>query len=869
MAEEINSSPTGISQKEAQSRLKQYGFNEITDLSHNTPLKIILRLIRKNYILYLLLFGAAISFFVGEEITAYAIVMVLGIITAISFIQEFRAEQAIEALRGMIVPVSIVIRDGKEIEIPSRELVPGDLLVLRLGEKIPADCVLIEESELKVNEAVLTGESEEVKKEATSDINKYTDKNLIFMGTFVVNGKCKAVVLHTGMNTKFGNIAHLITATEKTMPLQDKINSIAKYMVIAAISISLLTGLLMALRVEVWSVEALSAVLILIIALSVSAFPEGLPVVLITTLAVGATRMAKQNAIVNRMSIIETLGETTVICTDKTGTITAGEMTATKVWIDGKTIDISGVGDEASGSFQEDKKEIDITKNHKLHHLLQAAVLCNDSRIELSDDGKVYSITGTPTEGALLIMGAKAHIFKEDLAGKRLEEMPFNSSRKMMSVLQHINGENIVYVKGALEVVLKHCSKLSDKELKEIEETNKNLTQNAYRTIALAYKSHVGSATNYSEDNLTFLGLVGISDPPREEIKESIALCKNAGISVKMITGDNKDTALAIASQIGLSGDVLTGDQLDTLSEDELSKVINHVVVFARVKPEHKLKIVKVLKDMGEIVTMTGDGVNDAPALKEAHIGVAMGQTGTDVTRSVADLTLKDDNFATIVVAIKEGRTIFINIRKFVSYQLSCNWTELAILLSGVILAPFLGWEVPILLALQILFMNLITDDLPALTLGFNHSSQDVMSEKPLRNAKILNKDAISYMSLACIAMAVLTLSAFYISFNVFGNNAAESRTVAMLTLIILEIVNAFNFRSFRYHTLTRSPLTNPYLFWASIISLIVTAGVIYTPLNVLFETVPLGLYEWLGAVVCGLILAAIFDLSKLAFKWK
>lgn len=442
-----------------------------------------------------------------------------------------------------------------------------------------------------------------------------------------------------------------------------------------------------------------------------------------------------------------------------------------------------------------------------------------------------------------------------------------------MSVLCKFENKNYVYSKGAPEILLNKCRfiqrndgifTLTDREKRKILDINKKMTTNSLRTLALAYKKVSSFERDHFEEDFVFLGIVGMEDPPREEVREAIAMCKKAGIKVKMVTGDNKETALAIAKEIGLKGKVLEGFELDKMTEDELSKIVQDVVVFARVKPEHKIKIVKALKLNSEIVTMTGDGVNDAPALKEAHIGVAMGKGGTDVSRSVADLTLKDNNFSTIVTAIKEGRTIFKNIRKFTSYQLSCNYSELAVLFIGVLFAPLLGWIVPILLALQILFMNLVTDDLPAITLSLNKSSRDIMLEKPRKKKEILNKSLIIWMIIAGLSMALFALISFFVSFNVFHQSAEVARTTALLSLILLEIANAFNFRSFRKRVLNRSLFTNKYLVYASIISLLATLLIIYTPLNKIFDTVSIGWVNWLMAIVSALLIIFLFDILKM-----
>ncbi|MBI4152811.1 cation-transporting P-type ATPase [Candidatus Woesearchaeota archaeon] len=872
----------GLSEAEAKRKLAQFGPNEITDISKTTAIRILLRQVKNNFIVYLLLGAVLISFFVGKTITAYVIFCVIIMVVGLGFVQEYKADKAIKALKKMILPFSLVIRDGKEKDVLSSVLVPGDLLLLRSGERIPADCLVLEETSLSINEALLTGEAKEVRKEAAKDGLKPAEQNLLFMGSFIVNGKCLARVQHTGMCTHFGNIAKMISTTEKELPLQQKVNKIAKYMALVAVIVSLLTGLLMVLQAEALTSEFLVSVLILVIALSVSAFPEGLPVVLITALAFGARRMAKQNAIVNRMSIIETLGETTVICSDKTGTITAGEMTVRKIVIDRKDIDVEGIGYAAAGRFLLEKKEIHPLSDPTLLLLLKTAVLCNDSRIELEGETQVYRGGGLPTEIALLILAAKAGIVKENVRYTRLKEIPFSSERKMMSVLCELEKKNAVFVKGAPEVVLDHCTfirkqnkivPLSSAEKKGILNANRMMTSKTLRTLAFATKDlSVGERTKKRnsgvqdgelENDLIFLGLTGMEDPPRAGVKEAIMLCQHAGIEIKMITGDNKETALAIAREINLSGEVLEGHELEKLSPAELRKVIRNIAIFARVKPEHKLQIVKALKSRGEIVTMTGDGVNDAPALKEAHIGVAMGRNGTDVSREAADLILKDDNFITMVSAIEEGRRIFRNIRKFVTYQLSCNLTELLVLFCGVLLSPLLGWQIPLLLALQILFINLVTDNLPAITLGLNPSSADVMSEKPRRKAELLSKNLFVLLFFTGILIALFVLAVFYLSFNVFQESIGTARTTALVSLILLEIASAFNFRSFRKGVFTRSLFANRPLVFASLISLAATVVVIYTPLQVIFETTALSLGNWATAVFLALLLVLIFDILK------
>ncbi|MCK5321263.1 cation-transporting P-type ATPase [Candidatus Pacearchaeota archaeon] len=857
----------GLTEKEASKKLKEYGLNELKEILHLSPLRILLRQVKNNFVVYLLFVAMLISFFVGKSVTAYTILVVIFVVIVVGFLQEYKAEKAISALKKMIMPISIVVRDGKEIEVPSKEIVPGDIIILRTGEKIPADCLILEANELRVNEAVLTGEVQEVKKFEAKNEKDYKKENQIFMGTLIVNGRCVAKVLHTGMNSEFGKIAGMISTAEKELPLQEKVNKITKYMVYLALAVSLLTGFIMLVRTTPFSYELFIDVLIVVIALSVSAFPEGFPVVLMTTLASGAYRMAQENAIVNRMSIIETLGETTVICSDKTGTITTSEMTARKIFCDNKTFDVSGAGYEGTGDFSYDGKKVDIQKNKSLNLLLKAGTLCNDSKIKRKGTDNEYDLMGTPTEGALLIASAKAGIFIEDLNFTRKGEIPFNSERKLMSVeVKEKNGTKI-YVKGALEVLLKNCKfiqrengifTLRENDKKLIIKTNQKLTSKSLRTLAVAYKNSDSKKDSF-EKELIFLGLVGMEDPPREEVKDAIKLCYAAGVKVKIITGDNKETAIAIAKQINLKkGDIIEGKEIDRFSDEDLVRVVRGAVIFARVRPEHKLRIVKALKQNGEIVTMTGDGVNDAPALKEAHIGVAMGIGGTDVTREVADLTLKDNNFATIVSAIREGRTIFNNIQKFATYQLSCNYAELLVVFLGILL----GLPLP-LLALQILFMNLVTDNLPAITLGFNPSSKDVMEKKPRKRSEILDKKLIALILIAGTIMGLVALGVFCFVLFVLKQEVVVARTTALMTLIFFEIANAFNFRSFRKKVLGRSLFTNKPLIYASIISILATLLIIYSPLNLVFETAPIGLFGFLLAFVASLSIILVFDALK------
>ncbi len=861
--------PYGNSSAEALQKIKTFGYNELVEGHKVTVLGTLFRQVRSNFIVYLLLTSAIISFSVGKVFTAVVILTVIVVVIMVGFIQEFRAEQSIASLKKMITLKTMVYRDGKKRELLSRELVPDDLISLGNGEKVPADCKLVEAYELRLNESALTGESREISKSADGiDPNSQN----LFMGTYIVNGRCKAVITHTGMNTEFGKIAHLISEAEKELPLQIKINEIVKYMVVVALIAAISTGALMLFRSTEINNAVLIEILILVVAISVSSFPEGFPVVLITTLAMGAKRMALKNAVVNRMSIIETLGETTVICSDKTGTITKGEMAVKFVFTSDSLYEIDGVGYGVEGQIRKNNVIVEAGKEPDLNLLLKSIVTCNDSEIEKNDEATEYKITGTPTEAAMLVLGAKAGVYPESESADRLSEVPFNSSRKMMSVLVQGDSENYVYAKGAPEILIKKCTRIfkkgnfvemTDKDRVKIEEMRKEMSNNAFRTLAVAFNKVPNVGQGYSEDDLVFLGLVAMEDGPREEVAESIALAKEAGVRVIMITGDNSDTAVSVAKQIGLDGDILEGKDLDALSDDELKIKIKSVSVFARVQPNHKIRIVRILKDLDEIVAMTGDGVNDAPALKEAHIGIAMGKNGTDVSRSASDLILKDDNFSTIVDSIAEGRNVFNNIRKFVTYQLSCNLAEIIILFFGVLLAPVFGWEVPLLFSIQILFMNLVTDNLPSITLGLNPTSRDIMQVAPLRNAKILNKNMIFILIGNGLLMAIFTLAAYSISLHFFGLESGMGRTSALVALIVIEIAVAFSFRSFRQRTLDRSPFSNKYLAIASGISFLATLIVIYTPLNVAFETNPITLLPWTLSFGFAFLALVIHDLVK------
>jgi P-type Ca2+ transporter type 2C len=857
----------GLTNQRAKALLDEHGYNELEEVNKTSPLKILLGQVKRNFMVYLLLFAALISFSVGKIETGVALLIVIAIVIVTGFVQEYRAEQAMKSLRSMIMPMTTVIREGREEQIESRLIVPGDVIVIRSGERIPADALVLDQQNLLVSEAILTGESEPVEKSVAKDPASAQDAQKVYMGTFVVQGRCTARVLSTGMKTKFGTIAGMISTAEKELPLQTKVNALAKMISAVAISAALFTGVILVLQNAPLTFDTFTWILIVVIAMMVASFPEGLPVALITTLASGTYRMAKRNAIVNRMSAIEALGEVTVICTDKTGTITRAEMTARRIWVPDSMIDIEGIGYSNSGRLLKDGQFFDVETTEAARLLCVGAVLCNDAHIEFIDQEKEYKTVGTPTEIALLVMGAKADIHPSDEYGERWEEIPFNSHRKMMSVVHRKKGKETMYLKGAPEFVLEHCTrirvgdhvrKMTKKDRTRISDVLESFANEAFRTLAFAYKP-ADPVHKDDEENLIFLGIVALEDPPREEVPDALAQCAKAGIAVKMLTGDNVRTAAAIARKIGLDGPVIEGKQLDALDEEAFAKAVKETVVFARVRPDHKIRIVRTLKDQGETIAMTGDGVNDAPAIKEAHVGIAMGKNGTDVTREVADLTLKDDNFSTIVDAIAEGRTIFGNIQKFIGYLISMNVAQLSLIFVSVVL----GLPLP-LLALQILFMNMLSDEVMAITLGLHRRSKSVMELAPRRNSGLVTRAHFIMLLITGFSMMIAALGVFITLKFAYGYTEEVARTVVLVTMILFGIVNAYNFRSFRHYTLMSSPFTNKYMNYAAVVSIAMTLAILYTPLNGVFETTPISIDLWLVAIGLSISLVAIVDFIKL-----
>ena len=883
----------GLTSKEASERLQKYGYNELVEKRRVTPLQIFLNQFKDIFVIMLLI-AIVLSVIVGwyksttatghngaldEYVDAITIGAIVALNAIVGFVQEYRSEKAIEAMKKLAAPRARVLRDGKEMIIPAREVVPGDVILIEAGDRIPADARLIETVELKTEEAALTGESTPVNKsvEVVEEKTPVADrKNMVFMGTHTTYGRGKAVVVATGMSTEFGKIAEMVQAVEEEeTPLKQKLERFAKKLGIIIIVVCAVVFLLEIIR-EGTQLENIVDMFMTAVALAVSVVPEGLPAVVTVSLALGARELAKRNAILRRLASAETLGATTVICSDKTGTLTKGEMTVRKIYVGGKIIDVTGVGYEAKGEFLLDGKPLDPKNDDDLRLLLGASTLCTNAQY----DGK--NIIGDTTEGALIVAAAKAGMTRETLEKRypRVHEVPFTSERKRMTTVHKSSeGKLFAYVKGAPEVVLERCThiiaggeiaKLSNKKRKEILEINEKMASDALRVLGVAFKElDSSSVKKFSEDelesDLVFVGLMGMIDPAREEAKVAVKKCEEAGIKTIMITGDHKLTAVAIAKELGiLKGDmVLSGVELDAMSNEEFEKIVEKVSVYARVAPEHKIRIVKALKKKGHIVAMTGDGVNDAPALKQADIGVAMGITGTDVTREAADIVLADDNFATIVNAVEGGRTIYDNIRKFSFFLLRCNFDELVIIGTFAIL----GLELP-LTAAMILWINLVTDGGPAIALTMDPPADDVMKRPPRNPQEGILHGRIASILATFVTQFLGTAVLFYISYYIMGEPLEEARSLAFVQATLQELVIVWNCRSEKHNAFKVGFTNNKFLLLSVVISAIATAIIPYT---YLFGTAPMTLTDWALVIPISLsgflILPEVFYGRKI-WKW-
>jgi Ca2+-transporting ATPase len=833
----------GLIEDEVKRRLEKYGYNELKKEERVSPFTLFVNQF-KNILIIILLVATFLSALVGEIFDAGLILVIVVFCAVLGFVQEYRAERALEALKKMLSPTITVLRGGREEEIPSKDLVPGDILLLEAGDKIPTDARLVENHSLRCDEAPLTGESAPVGKDIKvlpENVRVNDKKNMVFTGTTVTYGRGKAVVTSTGMNTEFGKIAEEVTAvaTEKT-PLEKRTDEIGKWLGIISFAICFLVAAVSVARETFGGgkidLAFIVTMVMFAVSLAVAAVPEALAVIVTGALAIGMHQMAKRNALVRKMPAVETLGCTTVICSDKTGTLTKGEMTVRKIFAGGRAIEVTGAGYEPKGEFK--GSEIDIKNNKSLQLFLQGGLLCSDADLH-EKEGK-WLIKGDPTEGALVVAAIKAglRIHESRLENPRIEEIPFSSERKRMTTIHQMHdGRKTAFMKGAPELVLQRCSHVFEnagiKELNEAEKTkilkiNEEMAQGALRVLGLAYREcrePIECTEENLEHSMVFLGLAGMMDPPREEAIEAIGVCKEVGIKPIMITGDHRLTAVAIAKEMGIYREddrVLTGEELEKVPDEEFEKIVNKITVYARVSPMDKLKIVKAWKARGEVVAMTGDGVNDAPALKHADIGVAMGITGTEVTKEASDMVLSDDNFATIIKAIERGRWIYDNIKKYLTYLLRCNITEVVVI-GGVVLVS--GPEYLPLLAAAILYINLVTDGLPALALGISPPDPDIM-EKPPRNPKesVFSWDVRAFILLAL----VIEIPFFFFLFYHELYDITHARTETFFLFIIIELIIALNFRSMRYSVFKSPP--HVWLVLSIVSQIILTALLIQIP---------------------------------------
>lgn len=806
----------GLAPEEAQSRLGQYGPNELRQEGKASPLALFFNQF-KNILIVILLIATLLSALVGEYVDAVIIFVIIVFCAGLGFIQEYRAERALEALKNMLSPTITVLRGGQELETPSKDLVPGDVLVLEAGDKIPADARLVEIHSVHCDEAPLTGESVAVGKElalSAEGASVGDRKNMVFTGTTVTYGRGKAVVTATGMKTEFGKIAEEVAAVvEEKTPLERRTDEIGKWLGLITLGICVLV-VGMSVGRELWAgtfqLGSILPIILFAIALAVAAVPEALAAIVTGALAIAMHEMAKNNALVRKMPAVETLGCTSVICSDKTGTLTKGEMTVRRLFAGGRTIEVSGVGYAPTGSLSSSLDD------RALGLLLKGGVLASDA--VLAQDAGRWFVKGDPTEGALVVLAAKGGVHPSEtrLQSPRIEEFPFSSERKRMTTIHTMaDGRRLAFTKGAPEVLLERCTSIlvegktvllnADQRVK-LDEANEAMAGDALRVLGVAYKE-LSAANVYTEEmvetGLTFLGLVGMMDPPRDEAIEAVKVCRQIHVKPVMITGDHKLTAVAVAKEIGIFRDgdlVLTGDELAMMDEAALAAVVERVTVYARVSPMDKLKIVRAWKAKGHVVAMTGDGVNDAPALKHADVGVAMGITGTDVAKEAADIILSDDNFASIVKAIERGRWIYDNIKKYLTYLLRANITEVVVL-GGVVVV--MGPEFLPLLPAAILYINLATDGLPALALGVAPPDPDIM-RRPPRDPKesVFSTEVRTLILLAVVIECPLFLWVFFADFA----DIEHARTEIFLMFVLIELILALNFRSLRYSILEAPP---------------------------------------------------------------
>ena len=883
----------GLSKKEAKKKLEKYGPNILSEKKKLSALKILLEQF-SDFMVLILIACTFVSAFMGEMTEAITIIAIVIVNAVLGFIQEYRTEKTMEALKGLAAPVARVIRDDRLTEIPADEIVPGDLIVLEAGDRVPADAILIEANGLFVDESLLTGESVPVEKAiqtGSKKIESIGDKlNHVFMGTIVTSGRGKAIVSETGMSTEMGKIADMIQEIEdEQTPLQRRLEHLGKFIVYGCLVICAIVSITGVIRGEKIFTMLLSG-----ISLAVAAVPEGLPAIVTISLALGVQKMLKRNSLVRKLPAVETLGCASVICSDKTGTLTENKMTVRKIYCDGNIVEINGGTLSSEGEFFIGGKKINPLSIESLKLTMEIGTLCNNAIMEKSVKGssntfdkmklpfsnrEKWELSGDPTEAALLVVSAKAGLTQEKLNSTfvRIDEIPFDSDRKCMTVICDTKkGDIFSFTKGAPDIIVEKCTKIysskgirqmTDEDIRAINRKNNELAKEALRVLAVAYKKlnskHYDN--EHVEEELIFVGLIGMIDPPRKEAINAVRKCKLAGIKPVMITGDHKVTASAIARELNIASEedkVITGAELEAMSDMKLQSIVNDVSVYARVSPKHKLRIVKALKKEGHIVAMTGDGVNDAPAVKEADIGVAMGITGTDVTKEASSMILLDDNFATIVAAIEEGRVIYNNIRKFIRYMLSCNIGEVLTMFLGALL----GLPLP-LLPIQILWVNLVTDGLPAIALSLDPAEKDIMMRPP-RSAKesIFSNGLLNLILYRGILVGLCTLAVF-ISVLYYTQDVNVARTGAFVTLVLTQLIHVFECKSERKNIFEIPIFNNIPLVLAVLCSLIMIIGVVYIPtFQRIFKTVPLSSNEWMlvaGFSAIGPVISSFFRVNR------
>lgn len=874
----------GISQEEVENRLKKHGYNELKEEKRKGLLSKILAQFN-DFLVLILIIASGVSFAVGERTDALVILAIVIINALLGLYQEGRAEKALEALKKMAAPNAKVIRDGGTTVVPANTLVPGDIVLLESGDIVPGDLRLIESSNLKIEEASLTGESLPVEKDASITFDKEMAlgdrSNMAYMSTIVTYGRAKGVVVGTGHDTEIGKIATMIQTFEDDItPLQRKLDQLGKYLGIACI---LVCGLVFG--IGLLQGRDLLEMFMVAVSLAVAAIPEGLPAIVTIVLALGMNRMVKRHAIVKKLLAVETLGCTTVICSDKTGTLTQNEMTVVKAYTNKKVVDITGTGYEPRGEFKIDGSSIAPDESINLNTLISIATLCNDAILEKTEEG--YRVIGDPTEGSLITLAGKGELHKDQMNLKypRVEEIPFDSGRKMMTTFHEnfLPDKIVSFTKGAPDMIIARCDKIYingkivplTEELKEdMLRINSQFSREALRVLAFAFREYESLPSNITtdtiENNMVLVGLVGMIDPPREEAKKAIKQCKDAGVKTVMITGDYKETAFAIGKELGMAeneDEAIMGKELDNVSDEDLQELVKHKKVYARVSPEHKVRIINALKANGEIAAMTGDGVNDALALKRADIGVAMGITGTDVAKNTAEVILTDDNFASIVAAVEEGRIIYSNIKKFVFFLLSCNIGEILI----VFLSILFNLPIP-LIPIQLLWLNLVTDSFPALALGMEKGEPEIMKVPP-RNPEepILDKGMTRAIIVQSIAIALGSLLAYRWGLKTYGtDNLLVPRTITFATLITAELLRAYSSRSEKHTIFEIGVFSNRTLTYATLFSFILLLIVIYTPfLQPIFDTYPLGLGDWKIVLLYAFIPLIVGEVYKLFIRKK